>query len=78
MSFEGILESLLGCPLLDSSNTLCILLFFSLFDFLGMSVCVLLELLMKSCILDEVYSYKHLVCAQKLASDSEMITITVL
>jgi len=43
-----------------------------------MSVPVLPELLMKLRILDAVYSYRHLVCAQKLASDSEMIITTVL
>jgi hypothetical protein len=78
MSFEGVLESVLGYPLLDNSSKLCVLLLFNLFDFLGMSVSVLSELLMKLCILDEVYSSSHLVCAQKLALDSLMITVTVL
>jgi len=75
LSFEGILESLLGCPLPVNSK-LCVLLFNS-FDFLGMSVYILPELFMKLSILDEVYSYKHFVCEQKLASDSEMIIVTV-
>jgi len=75
MSFEGMLESLLGCPC--PVKKLCTLLC-NLFDFIGMSVYVLPELLMKLSILDVVYSYKHFVCAQKLASDSEMIIVTVL
>jgi len=77
MSFEGVLESMLGCPLLDNSSKLWVLLF-NLFDFLGMSVYVLPELLMKLSILDEVYSYKHLLCARKLASHSEVIIVTLL
>jgi len=52
MSFEGILESLLGCSLLLNSSKLSVLLLFDLFDFLGMSVCVLLKFLMKLRILD--------------------------
>jgi hypothetical protein len=43
-----------------------------------MSVSVLPELLVKLRILDEVYSYRRLVCAQKLASDLEMIIVQVL